>query len=713
MQPITTIFHKPADVPVATRGEAARSFYAMLEDMRFAAADPAQEWASYTTFKDYAKICFWAIRKLEYSFIAEQFAALETAAQRPLRVLDVGCGIVPLNNWMSASGHEVVALDPLFPDVQFLVQNDLNAFYGSNVHYLNTLGEGLPFPTGYFDVVFSASVLEHTTPGNDRIILNEIARVIKPSGTLLITFDVSPLHPILEGEQLLPSDMRYFGYPFHPLAVRRLFEWLSRFYKVTVGDISPVLDELTWDTVHDFWRTMQEYDGRETPLREYLALGAVLTRNERSFQIPQDEIICAYREGQTSLEQQLSFYRYHADHRLTVIQTLEKSIQKQEALLVERDAELIARDKDVELIARDKDVELIAQDKVIQEKDAALQEKEAELIAKENIIQSFRGSRRFWLLNGPFGSSPILRRFFGFSLNIRDRFAPKLGVYHQYPPRPMRLPHWYRDQPRLADADLPVISIVTPSYNQAVFLERTIQSVLSQEYPKLEYVIQDGNSTDGSADILEKYRAQLKHAESVRDGGQGNAINLGMRHVTGGIMAYLNSDDMLLPGTLHYVARYFAAHPDVDVVYGHRVIVDENDQEVGVWVMPPHDKDILQWADYVPQETMFWRRSIWEKSGGQMDESFQFALDWDLLIRFQQAGAKIVRLPRFLAAFRVHNAQKSTAQINERGLEEMNQLRERMHNRTVSLEEVHRRIRSYLWRSVWYHKLYRLGLLRY
>src|SRR5262249_36979350 len=190
------------------------------------------------------------------------------------------------------------------------------------------------------------------------------------------------------------------------------------------------------------------------------------------------------------------------------------------------------------------------------------------------------------------------------------------------------------------------------------FLERTLKSVLGQGYPRLEYIVQDGGSTDETAEVLERYRGLLHHCESAPDRGQAHAINLGFGHGTGEILAYLNSDDLLLPGTLHYVAHYFATHPEVDAVYGHRVLIDENDAEVGRWVLPPHNDALLSWADYVPQETLFWRRRIWDKVGASLDETFQFALDWDLLIRFRDAGARFVRLPRFLGGFRVHAQQK-------------------------------------------------------
>ena len=95
-----------------------------------------------------------------------------------------------------------------------------------------------------------------------------------------------------------------------------------------------------------------------------------------------------------------------------------------------------------------------------------------------------------------------------------------------------------------------------------------------------------------------------------------------------------------------------ARHPEVDVIYGHRIIIDEADRDVGRWIMPRHDAATLEWIDYVPQETLFWRKKVWDRAGG-IDRSFQFALDWDLLLRFQKAGARMVRLPYFLGAFRI------------------------------------------------------------
>lgn len=289
---------------------------------------------------------------------------------------------------------------------------------------------------------------------------------------------------------------------------------------------------------------------------------------------------------------------------------------------------------------------------------------------------------------------------------------PRIGVLYQYNQlKPYAVPRRYYSEIRLENA--PVISIVTPSYNQGNFIEKTILSVLGQQYPRLEYFIQDGGSDDDTLPILQRYSTSLTGWESKPDGGQSNAINLGFQRANGEIMAYLNSDDILLPGTLAYVARYFNEHPDIDVVYGHRILIDENDHEVGRWILPPHDSNVLSWADYVPQETLFWRRGIWEKAGGKIDVNFRFAMDWDLLLRFRDAGAAFARLPRFLGAFRIHAQQKTLAQIHETGEMEMHQLRKRCAGRDVTWPEINRSVRAYRIRHLICHGLYRAGVLRY
>lgn len=270
---------------------------------------------------------------------------------------------------------------------------------------------------------------------------------------------------------------------------------------------------------------------------------------------------------------------------------------------------------------------------------------------------------------------------------------PRLGVLNQYPPRKPGMPACHSSIPPGA---APKISIVTPSFNQSEFIERTLTSVLEQSYPNLEYFVQDGGSGDGTVEILDRYAGRLSGWDSSPDNGQAQAINRGFARTSGEIMAWLNSDDILLPGALACVADYFRHHPDVDVVYGYRILIDESDREIGRWILPSHDDSVLSWEDYIPQETIFWRRHIWEKAGGRIDESFRFAMDWDMLLRFRDAGARFARLPHFLGGFRVHPRQKTSAEISSTGFQEMDRIRRRILGHVPLRAEIKKAVRVYL-----------------
>ncbi|MBR0966465.1 glycosyltransferase [Bradyrhizobium diazoefficiens] len=285
---------------------------------------------------------------------------------------------------------------------------------------------------------------------------------------------------------------------------------------------------------------------------------------------------------------------------------------------------------------------------------------------------------------------------------------PPLWTFEQHPPRLLNL-HASKPAPAIPP-DPPRIAIVTPSYNHAQFLGATIASIISQNYPKLHYHVQDGASIDGTLDLLKGLGEGISW-KSEPDAGQSNAINLGFAGIDCDIMAYLNSDDMLLPGTLAYVSNYFTTHPNVDVVYGHRVFVDRDGLEVGRAVLPPHDGKALQYADYIPQETMFWRKRVWDRIG-PIDESFHYAMDWDFIMRAQAAGFKFVRLPRFLACFRIHEAQK-TASTYAIGIREMGILRRRVLGFDPTQMQIRRAIAPYLMKQLAYHYAYKLSLLRY
>ena len=215
-------------------------------------------------------------------------------------------------------------------------------------------------------------------------------------------------------------------------------------------------------------------------------------------------------------------------------------------------------------------------------------------------------------------------------------------------------------------------------------------SVLGQDYPALQYLVMDGGSTDGTREIVERYSDRLHHFQSGPDGGQAAAINRGFELCDGEIMAWINSDDLLLPGALAYVARVFASDPETDMIYGHRILLDEDDRDVGLWVTPRHTADVLRWFDYLPQETAFWRRELWERAGG-IDETISVAFDWDLFLRFQELGARIRRVPRFLGAFRLHRDQRTRVH-HEEAQEELAMIRERWNGRPVDLDEARSRV---------------------
>jgi glycosyltransferase involved in cell wall biosynthesis len=227
----------------------------------------------------------------------------------------------------------------------------------------------------------------------------------------------------------------------------------------------------------------------------------------------------------------------------------------------------------------------------------------------------------------------------------------------------------------MTNSELPTISIVTPSLNQGDFVEWTVRSVFDQRYPKLEYIFMDGGSTDHTLERIAPYRARFSHFESRSDGGQSAAIAKGFSLATGALMAYLNSDDVLLPGTLNFIADYFYRHPEVDCLYGHRCIINEVNEVVGHWILPRHSNFLMRRWDLIPQESCFWRRQLFEQKGN-VDDSFHFAMDYDLFVRYMAVG-KFKRVNRFLAAFRVHQNAKTATQLTTIGKLEVEQVQQR------------------------------------
>jgi glycosyltransferase involved in cell wall biosynthesis len=206
----------------------------------------------------------------------------------------------------------------------------------------------------------------------------------------------------------------------------------------------------------------------------------------------------------------------------------------------------------------------------------------------------------------------------------------------------------------------PLVSIVTPSLNQARFLEATIQSVLSQDYPRIEYFIADGGSTDGSLDIIRKYAPRLSGWVSEKDRGQTDAINKGFARASGNILAWLNSDDTYAPGAVMAAVRAFEASPDSGLIYGDANYMDDGGRIIGKF--PAAQTDFVRLRQgyvHIPQQAAFFRADLW-KTLGPLDTSFYFAMDYDLWLRIARR-AQVKYIPETWAHFRLHAAAKTIA----------------------------------------------------
>lgn len=210
-------------------------------------------------------------------------------------------------------------------------------------------------------------------------------------------------------------------------------------------------------------------------------------------------------------------------------------------------------------------------------------------------------------------------------------------------------------------APWPLVSVVTPSYNQGQFIEETIRSVLLQGYPNLEYIVIDGGSTDESVDVIRRYEPWLAGWVSEPDNGQTHAINKGWQRAHGEALTWLNSDDTLLPHSLSTAVTHLFSEPGADLVYGDVCRTDAHSRQVRLQRGQPFNADrvIIQAHNPVSQQGFLMRRSLLDRVG-LLDENLCFVMDYDFWLRVARAGARVRHIDTPLATFRQHPAAKTS-----------------------------------------------------
>ena len=210
-----------------------------------------------------------------------------------------------------------------------------------------------------------------------------------------------------------------------------------------------------------------------------------------------------------------------------------------------------------------------------------------------------------------------------------------------------------------------LVSIVTPSYNQAAYLEATIRSVLEQDYEPIEYVVVDDGSTDGSVEIVQRYEGRLTAAIRQENAGQVAALNRGFARTSGAYMGYLNSDDTLLPGAVARMAAELEADPSLLLVYGDALYTDEHGRQTGY--LPAREFDVAAMVracdNHVVQPSTLWRREAWERFGPLNEDGWYF-FDFEFFLRFPPERVK--RIPEPLSTYRIHSEAKSTGAAGTR-----------------------------------------------
>ena len=252
------------------------------------------------------------------------------------------------------------------------------------------------------------------------------------------------------------------------------------------------------------------------------------------------------------------------------------------------------------------------------------------------------------------------------------------------------------------DSDHPLVSIITPSFNQGKFIRETIDSVLNQTYDNIEYIVIDGGSTDETIDILKSYQGKIKYI-SEKDHGQANAINKGLALSSGEILGFLNSDDFLFPDAIQTVVDTFSRSTKL-WVSGDYWIVDSQNKRIQ-WAVILYkkilrlfsSKAMFLFVDYIIQPSTYWKRKLYEKVG-QFDESLSFVMDYDYWLRaFEFSTVKIIQKP--LSCFRIHNQSKGGVRYVEQFAEEIQILRKYKINKfIILLHSIHNKMITSLYK---------------
>ncbi len=221
----------------------------------------------------------------------------------------------------------------------------------------------------------------------------------------------------------------------------------------------------------------------------------------------------------------------------------------------------------------------------------------------------------------------------------------------------------------------PRVTIVTPSYNQGAFVERTILSVLRQDYGNIEYIFADAMSTDQTVDILSTYSKKITRIIREKDDGQSDALNKAFKLASGEILAYINTDDCYANESIvSHAVDYLLNHDDADLIYGRRNYIDQNGFLTLAHPYRAFNKEQLYQADYIGQECCFWTKEIYDRAGGFINVDYKFAMDYELWFRFLEHGAKFDSLDHLYGLFRWYEDQKSRAIFESVGLPEIAKL---------------------------------------